>query len=101
MAPRGSALYAIPSALSRSTAFGMGELSIANWNHPPRFTTMNAPTEGFTGSMVTLKAERPSKRGERYTSRHTPLCSRQNELALPRVATQSGATPCVGAQAPA
>lgn len=39
----GSALYSIPFALSRQPPSEWGELLIANWNHPPRFTSMHRP----------------------------------------------------------
>ena len=52
---RGSALYAIPFALSRQPPSEWAELFIANWNHPPRFTTMHRPgIARIYGSIVTL-----------------------------------------------
>ncbi|MBI3246664.1 MAG: toll/interleukin-1 receptor domain-containing protein [Deltaproteobacteria bacterium] len=52
---RGSALYAIPFALSRRPPAEWAELFIANWNHPPRFTTMPRPgIARIYGTTVTL-----------------------------------------------
>ena len=39
----GSALYAVPFALSCRPSAEWAELFIENWNHPPRFTTMHRP----------------------------------------------------------
>ncbi len=39
----GSALYAIPFALSRRPPTEWASQLIDNWNHPPRFTTMHRP----------------------------------------------------------
>jgi hypothetical protein len=52
---RGSALYAIPFALSRRAPTEWAELFVATWNHPPRWTTMHRPgIARVSGSTVTL-----------------------------------------------
>lgn len=51
----GSALYAIPFALSRRPPSEWAELFIAIWNHPPRFTSMHRPgIASIHGATVTL-----------------------------------------------
>ncbi len=52
---RGSALYAIPFALSRRPPSEWAELFVANWNRPPRFTSMHRPgIARVHGATVTL-----------------------------------------------
>jgi hypothetical protein len=51
----GSALYAIPFALSRRPPSEWSQLFIQNWNHPPRFTSMHRPgIAHISGATVTL-----------------------------------------------
>jgi TIR domain len=51
----GSALYSIPFALSRRPPSAWAEMFIANWNHPPRWTTMHRPgIARLSGSTVSL-----------------------------------------------
>ena len=40
---RGSALYAVPFALTRQPPSEWAELFVESWNHPPRYTTMHRP----------------------------------------------------------
>jgi len=52
---RGSALYAIPFALSRRPPSEWAKLFIANWNNPPQFTTAHRPgIARIHGATVTL-----------------------------------------------
>ena len=52
---RGSALYAIPFALSRHPPSQWAHRFIENWNHPPRFSTMHRPgIARISGSTVSL-----------------------------------------------
>ena len=52
---RGSALYSIPFALSRTPPPEWEKLFTENWNHPPRFTTMHRPgIAKIHGATVTL-----------------------------------------------
>ena len=39
----GSALYAVPLGLNRRPSQKWAELFVANWNHPPRFSSMHRP----------------------------------------------------------
>lgn len=51
----GSALYSIPFALSRRPPSEWVDLFIANWNHPPRWTSMHRPgIARISGSTVIL-----------------------------------------------
>lgn len=51
----GSALYSIPFALSRQPPSEWAEMFIANWNHPPTWTSMHRPGIAMvSGSTVTL-----------------------------------------------
>jgi hypothetical protein len=51
----GSALYTIPFAFSHAPSWKWEELFIANWNHPPRFTSMHRPgIASIDDSTVTL-----------------------------------------------
>ena len=52
---RGSALYAVPFALSRQPPSEWAEMFVASWNHPPQFTTMHRPgIARIHGATVTL-----------------------------------------------
>ena len=51
----GSALYSVPFALSRRPPSEWVKLFVANWNHPPRWTTMHRPgIAEISGSTVRL-----------------------------------------------
>lgn len=51
----GSALYAVPFALSRRPPTDWAKLFVALWDHPPRWTTMHRPgIARVSGSTVTL-----------------------------------------------
>jgi hypothetical protein len=51
----GSALYAVPFALSRRPPSEWAEVFIATWRHPPSFTTMHRPSIArISGATVTL-----------------------------------------------
>lgn len=51
----GSALYSVPFALSRRPPSAWTEMFIANWNHPPRWTTMHRRgIATLSGSTVSL-----------------------------------------------
>jgi len=52
---RGSALYSIPFQLSKSPSKLWGQLFVAAWNSPPRFTTMHRPgIASVVGSKIIL-----------------------------------------------
>ena len=51
----GCALYTVPFALTRQPPSRWEELFLANWNHPPRFTSMHRPgIARIHGSTLTL-----------------------------------------------
>lgn len=53
---RGSALYSVPFALSRQPPPVWEELFVANWDHPPRWTSMHRPgIARITGSTLLLE----------------------------------------------
>lgn len=52
---RGSALYSVPFQLSKTPSGLWGQIFVAIWNSPPRFTTMHRPgIASVIGSKIIL-----------------------------------------------